>query len=518
MPSPFATASKVGFDWYVAAPFFVLLSAALAFYAFWGFTADDAYIVARYSENLAAGHGLVFNSGEYVSALTSPAEALVLAALAAGPLPTLTLYKILCAMAVGGSLSVVSYVAFRDNAERTLFLAVTAASPLVVMWTAGGLETPLLLSVATCLCLLCFRPLTRLSFGLSTLLASVGFIIRFDNVLFSAPIILTMGWQMYRTRTLSAMHILPGLLPIGWLIFSYRYYGDIFPTSLYVKAPHFGLMEVLKGTVYEVSALVISGLWLIAPPISRCKLVGRLDASTLNSQPLLVALWAGFGLVLVYGLSAGTKHMMFGYRLFVPYLPGITLALMRFSFGSEKRVPRQTLAAVAALQVCMTIIVWDFSVNPTLLTPWKLYEYSRAGMRSYTDDFLSALEYNADTIVAHWRVSPSTDQRPLRIATYAGGLVPYLIPDAYVYEGLISYRKHCARRWSEFANYTMILYPRHGDLETQLGSLSVNGQMIGERVVRFDGSLEHFQVWYNPQPKTITLPARISDQCTELGS
>ncbi|MFP6672043.1 MAG: hypothetical protein VB857_11565, partial [Pirellulaceae bacterium] len=44
---------------------------------FSNYTAEDAYIVYRYSENLVDGNGLVFNPGEPVSALTSPLHALI---------------------------------------------------------------------------------------------------------------------------------------------------------------------------------------------------------------------------------------------------------------------------------------------------------------------------------------------------------------------------------------------------------------------------------------------------------
>ncbi|MBN1811534.1 MAG: hypothetical protein JXA14_06845, partial [Anaerolineae bacterium] len=44
---------------------------------FFGFTADDAFIVARYAENLVRLGELVFNAGERVSALTSPLHAFI---------------------------------------------------------------------------------------------------------------------------------------------------------------------------------------------------------------------------------------------------------------------------------------------------------------------------------------------------------------------------------------------------------------------------------------------------------
>ena len=48
---------------------------------FSSFTAEDSFIVFRYSENLVDGNGLVFNEGQPVTALTSPLHAIVAAAL-----------------------------------------------------------------------------------------------------------------------------------------------------------------------------------------------------------------------------------------------------------------------------------------------------------------------------------------------------------------------------------------------------------------------------------------------------
>ena len=46
-----------------------------------GYTADDALIIFRYAENLAAGNGFVYNPGEHVLGTTTPLYTLLLAAL-----------------------------------------------------------------------------------------------------------------------------------------------------------------------------------------------------------------------------------------------------------------------------------------------------------------------------------------------------------------------------------------------------------------------------------------------------
>jgi hypothetical protein len=49
----------------------------------WDFVSDDTFINLRYSQNLLAGHGLVFNAGERVEAFSSLTWVLLTASLAA---------------------------------------------------------------------------------------------------------------------------------------------------------------------------------------------------------------------------------------------------------------------------------------------------------------------------------------------------------------------------------------------------------------------------------------------------
>ena len=106
---------------------------------------------------MARGHGLVFNIGERVSALTSPLHALLLSALGLLPSPMFA-YKIVAASAALAAILYAGRTLFDDAFERRTFLAATLGSPFVVMWSVGGLETPLLLACLTMLSVLALRP------------------------------------------------------------------------------------------------------------------------------------------------------------------------------------------------------------------------------------------------------------------------------------------------------------------------------------------------------------------------
>ena len=62
---------------------FSVLGLLLVFHTliFFPMRVDDAFILLRYAENLAAGHGPVFNPGERVEGFTSPAMVVIEAGL-----------------------------------------------------------------------------------------------------------------------------------------------------------------------------------------------------------------------------------------------------------------------------------------------------------------------------------------------------------------------------------------------------------------------------------------------------
>lgn len=105
---------------------------------FWPFVADDAYIVGRNAANAAAGHGLVYNVGEQVSALTSPLHALLETAFAFVGLDPVLSYRLIAPVLV-----LAGWVqACRETGVRgrtlLLFTALSLGSPFLALWTVGG--------------------------------------------------------------------------------------------------------------------------------------------------------------------------------------------------------------------------------------------------------------------------------------------------------------------------------------------------------------------------------------------
>src|SRR6185295_11433244 len=116
---------------------------------YFDFTAEDAYITYRYAENFVKLGSLVYNAGEPINAMTSPLHALLSAALFYTTGQTVLSNKILAMLLLFLSTLLVWY-RFRAHPQwQFLALILVLMPPSLLLWTFGGLETPILLFLAT---------------------------------------------------------------------------------------------------------------------------------------------------------------------------------------------------------------------------------------------------------------------------------------------------------------------------------------------------------------------------------
>lgn len=422
----------------------IIAGSAMVFLAlcflFWRFVADDAYIVGRYAQNAAAGNGLVYNVGERVSALTSPLHALLEAALAYCGLDPVKAYRIVAPMLVLAGW----YAAIRETGLRghtlVLFTAVSLFSPFLALWTVGGLETAVLACLAT---LFMSRLVVMKRVGAADghdlvwlgLLAALMFLTRHDSVLVTAPVLIAIAVVEYRRPALWLGAALCVALTSSWLLFSALYYGDIFPTSYYVKFALGG-----RAPIDSLSALLnfglLSGLFLIV----LCLRPKSLDAHPPLPKAILRGAAVSVVLFLVYASRASGQHMMFGYRLFVPYLMGAGLVL-----SLSLSDPRPALSALfVGWQAAMVAIVTFVGVNPAPLTRLPGLDRAYAEYEFVTPSvyggFMEMLRLDAEAVAAHWRETGLEEQPRIYLRTGGTG---YWLPDFYVYETLVSYRHDC---------------------------------------------------------------------------
>jgi len=488
---------------------------------FFDFTADDAYIITRYAENLTRGHGLVFNPGERINALTCPLLAFVEAGLYKLTGRTILAYKLLSILLVFAGHAICLRYLRQFQEASWLYCAFVVPSPLVALWTVGGMETPLLLFLLTAASILCLRILekgicTRSATGLSILLG-LCFLARHDSALFCAPLALALIVR-YRRRT-GWLVVPAGLIAAAWLLFALWYFHDLFPTSYYIKKPVWLWYEVKRNVAYLAQFLLLSGLgWILIWALV------RIGTNTAESGRAVVrhvqrawGLYAGILCVAGYALLVATKHMMFSYRMLVPYLPVFGVALMSLHAVARAGGPalnKRSPVLVASMVGMLAGQIWlAREIDRVSMNPGFVGEYARCGRRSYVRGFARALRDSADAIRKHWENHPQRDSRRPTISTFAAGITPYYLPEGYFYETLVSHRH--ARPFhrkdvADRADYLMIMAPEHGPLEAQVAP-----NLLGRLVVvaayefEFDGRRNRIYVFHNPHPKTYCLPPEV---------
>jgi hypothetical protein len=509
----------------------------LMFVVFFALPADDAYIVARYVRQLYDGNGLVFNPGERINAITSPLLTFVIAAIHPLSREPVDVYRVAAALLTAWTLVTIARRAYPRRVDGLLFLAVTLASPFVCFWAIGGLETPILL--CACSWLTWFALSTTRENGPAQAfrimgLATIAVLTRYDSVLYVAPlVILCLARYRSDARVIGAA-IVCALAVAAWVAFTYAYYGDVLPTSFYVKltGPE-GFGEVVRGVGYVLSF----GFLTLVIPAAILRFGKRGELSE-GRRAFLRALALGMAGETVYAVFAGDKHMMYAYRLFVPYLPSLMLLLSNAGQDREP-VSRGQGARAGWILLCLgyqTLLgacLYYFSENPNLSLAFRkqdigneIYELSTIGAK-YTRSFLTAVRASAKEIDAHWNKVSADKSRSMRIAVLTGGTLPYRLPHAYVLESLVSYRHRCSGNLASFADYAQIVHNADAPLSvTQLfGREGAAWQLISKHEITVRGLQEkpyrlRVDIWFQEHPARLIFPSRVDEPCTEakLGS
>ena len=499
----------------------VIIGISAVFY--FSFTAEDAYITYRYAENWVNVGSLVYNEGEPINAMTSPLHALLSAALFFVTGNTVLSNKIVSFVLVLLSALLVWY-RYREQLHLQALAILLLLPPCVLLWTFGGLETPILVFLATITVILALRPppfrLTLLC--LIFFLAGLAFLTRYDSILFFLPVTLYAVSKTQSIKHVAVALVGAAILPLAWLFVSIYYYGDLLPTSFYVKTPKGDLGDLIFNGVYIASNLLYVGI-IPAVALVFVLLVPKHRAIDVLYQHFKSIWWlyAGLLLEILYGLTMATHHMMFSFRFFVPYIPSTAILVVDLlRRASETReIDLKTgrpaylftgfLLCLTLFQLYQNLYTYNHSVNGISL----IGEYRALGIRDYVS-FMQVLKQEARDIQNHWEVVNEDSGRRPRIITYAAGILPYTYRESYIYEKLVSYR-HCYERHQQalYADYIHILAPRQGRVDQQLPRPEESYYLVSSYKTLFDGSMQDFLVYYNPKPEAHNLSARIYEPC-----
>jgi hypothetical protein len=319
-----------------------VLSAAPALAYLHGFTVDDAFIPARYAANLAHGFGYRFNAhGPSTDGVTALGYAHLLAPFAGQePLSALRAARVLGAaswLVAAGVLGAAIAAIAGSRARYAAFCLVLFSAPLGA-WAVAGLDTGLVLSLATVAAALPARP-RYAPWGAA--LAGAVAALRPEMVAWAA--VLARGRGVARPAAARAVTLSLSLLPWcavaairAWL------FGRPAPLAVLAKPS-----DIEHGLAYVLPNMVLTGAPLAA--------LAPLMWFGLGSWPRHLLL-AGFVHLAVVALAGGDWMPL--ARLFTPVLPGLTLVV-----AHQLAAPVGRLFGIVGLALGGAGQLWLFAVR-----------------------------------------------------------------------------------------------------------------------------------------------------------
>jgi hypothetical protein len=241
--------------------------------AFLPFISDDALISLRYSRRLIDGHGLTWNTGEWVEGYSNLLWVLLTAALGVLGVELIEAVRLLGYACSGATLAAVVYAypprGWRPGALPLVasLLFLTLSVPLAV-WTVGGMEQPLVAALLAWAVVLTYPRIERgeTTFGrmlVPGLLFGLLCLTRLDGPLFTAAAVaalfLTQGLGRAAWLRAAGLALLPVLFVALQQTFRVYYYGEWVPNTALVKLSPSG-QHALDGWGY-----VRAGVWASAP-------------------------------------------------------------------------------------------------------------------------------------------------------------------------------------------------------------------------------------------------------------
>lgn len=502
----------------------MIFLAILMFVCLWTFTCDDAFIVMRYAENLVRHGELTFNRGEYISALTSPLHAIVEAGLFSLFGHTEFAFKVFSSLLF----SIVGFFLIRSLRREKMpieLAGIVITSPFLVLWAIGGLETLILTSLLFFASALFISTRTNSSIsklaGIS-LACGLAFLTRYDSILFTAPLILSLFATNTSFSRRSLIIIASLFIPILWLSFAQTYYGEILPTSFFVKTPGESLQSIVRGVITGIDFLLFSGACFLGLAVF---IVARQFLKSIILENFRTPLILGFTLYfLIYGSLSGAHHMMFSYRLFVPALPILVLLTADICRDFQGRRPAEGSNLNDALRnLSLAVVVLNFTNFVVILFgtihPARLGEYQNLNVREYNEQFMNFIPEAAKAIQSDW--SQRNLNRPPRIYTFVGGLLPYKIPEAYIVEQLVSYRHNCRPKDPAKMLDYVHLFKSINDFDRVVQELEADHfELLWKQDSNFPGCYECGVRWMvfkrknsAPPPDPIAYPSKTKGPC-----
>jgi arabinofuranosyltransferase len=349
---------------------------------------DDTFIHLQYARHLAAGDGLVFNTGERVYGCTSPLWVILLAAgmaLGADGVGT--------ARALGAIATLASVVLFFMLMRRTLrnpavraFATVTwACHAWMLRWSLSGMETPL----AVALLLAGFVAFTD-GERWGSRPALTGAIWSLLALTRPEGLLLLLMWGVYLAREVGSepgrQRFVKGIAPPvvlygGWLLFARLYFGRFWTTTLAAKTAGSVDLAYRVASVRRAAMIVAATDGALVAVLIAALIFGRRgslsrssrrpESSAPPSQPQPAGPswvpWVWVVLVPVLYIASGIDVLSRYLLLILPVVGWLAWRAAETWWQDDRRKPRRLIllgGALAAIAVAQNAAVYAMAVLP----------------------------------------------------------------------------------------------------------------------------------------------------------
>jgi hypothetical protein len=346
-------------------PLILLAGAILTAHAlYFDYVAEDAFISFRYAENLAQGHGLVWNLGERVEGYTNFLWVILLAAVARAGL------DVVVAARLGGLALAIATIFLVERLSRRgrrrhfadslpgLLLGLNGAFAL---WAGAGMETSLFTLLVTAGALAYLREdESGDRAGFAPVVLGLAALTRPEGYLFFAVALLH---RVFTARARWTSHLIWALpfaaLVVPHVLWRVYFYGDWLPNTFYAKTGA-NWRDLGRGFQYVQEYVWRYGAFIYALPLMLL-LKPRVER---RETYLLVTLSCYLAYVIAVGGDALVHH-----RFIVPVLPVfLVLAVWggrhlldvvdsHYSARAAKRPLRPRIVAAAFVALCLVSTV-----------------------------------------------------------------------------------------------------------------------------------------------------------------
>ncbi|MGC9516517.1 MAG: hypothetical protein ACP5C3_02310 [Methanomicrobiales archaeon] len=329
----------------------IIFSALL--YNIWHFSVDDAFITFRYALNLAEGHGIVWNIGEFPTEGYSNFLWLIIVSL----LIKINLDPVLTTKFLGIlSLSGIIFLYWKicndvlENVKKYLAFTVgfifLLVNPATAIHTVSGLETMLYALTMLSVSYFCYKYITtekKKYIWIFSIIALISSLLRPESILFSFALLFIIylfapnkEHSFIKKFKSFFPFIIAYILPLSlYIIFRLVYFQDLLPLPFYVKTLSNG--SITDGIYYLSEAVRYLAPFLIVIIITIMAKIEQLYANTKNEdfklKILLITIFTVvFSSNILYFFSS--LYMNFAQRFYYPsfvliyLLTGISIVIL----------------------------------------------------------------------------------------------------------------------------------------------------------------------------------------------